>query len=483
MKELWQNLQQLRQSLIDANILHTKPKNPNRLMRSYNWKTKCSKEILEQINILSSYFQNENEFWSCISYNINPFTEEFICPVCKTNRLKYVGRQGSRFFDMYNSTCRNCSANQVPKKRKLLSEIALNRTPEENKEIQNKIKATRLEHFGDPNYGLFGSKGFKQTMLNKYGDEHYSNHEKAKQTCLERYGVECNFQTEEFKKKSLATKIKKYGCGHNVEKMKETNLQKYGVEYYTQTNEFQEKANAAKQQHKDTFSKLNNCTSISDCKNQYGQGWLSLDIPRIYSGGRVYIENKYLKEIESYYRKSLSKDRYQSSMEVEMQDYIKDLDSNIVCNTQLVIPPYEVDVYLPDKNLAFEFDGIYWHSLNYGKDFDYHLNKTLTCMKKGITLIHIFEDTWINDRQFCEQLIRDAINKTPYYETIIDRCYYYPQDNRQIIKTTEPRAFYFKKNYDRIYVTNENIQELINKNYLVCYDCGQVILERTDEYD
>ena len=31
-------------------------------------------------------------------------------------------------------------------------------------------------------------------LLEKYGDEHYSNHEQARKTLIERYGVDHNFK-------------------------------------------------------------------------------------------------------------------------------------------------------------------------------------------------------------------------------------------------------------------------------------------------
>jgi hypothetical protein len=53
----------------------------------------------------------------------------------------------------------------------------------------------------------------------------------------------------------------------------------------------------------------------------------------------------------------------------------------------------ELDIYLPEKNLAIEFDGLFWHNSN-NKFKNYHLKKTLLCEKQGIQLIHIFEYEW-----------------------------------------------------------------------------------------
>jgi len=54
----------------------------------------------------------------------------------------------------------------------------------------------------------------------------------------------------------------------------------------------------------------------------------------------------------------------------------------------------ELDILIPDLNLAIEFNGNYWHSDLY-KDKKYHLRKTNICKSQEIQLIHIFEDEWL----------------------------------------------------------------------------------------
>ena len=58
-------------------------------------------------------------------------------------------------------------------------------------------------------------------------------------------------------------------------------------------------------------------------------------------------------------------------------------------NSREVIHPLELDVYVPSKKLAIEFNGNYWHSEEY-LNKNYHRDKTLNCAKNGIRLIHIF---------------------------------------------------------------------------------------------
>jgi hypothetical protein len=58
----------------------------------------------------------------------------------------------------------------------------------------------------------------------------------------------------------------------------------------------------------------------------------------------------------------------------------------------------EIDILIPSEKLGIEFDGLKWHSERYGKDKMYHLRKTLQANEKGIRLIHIFEDEWLEHK-------------------------------------------------------------------------------------
>lgn len=83
-----------------------------------------------------------------------------------------------------------------------------------------------------------------------------------------------------------------------------------------------------------------------------------------------------------------------SEKEKELRRYIENIyDAEIIYNSKNIINPYELDIYIPEKKLAIEFNGNYWHSDIY-KDEKYHQNKTLACAKQGIHLIHIFEYEW-----------------------------------------------------------------------------------------
>jgi len=96
----------------------------------------------------------------------------------------------------------------------------------------------------------------------------------------------------------------------------------------------------------------------------------------------------------------------------EIEQFLVDAGVDIVTNTRSIIPPYELDIYLPEYNLAIEYNGLYWHSDAAGKDSTYHLNKTQQCENNNIRLIHIFEDEWKNMKQQCKDTILHFVGKS-----------------------------------------------------------------------
>ena len=103
-------------------------------------------------------------------------------------------------------------------------------------------------------------------------------------------------------------------------------------------------------------------------------------------------------ELEEY--TSLGKELIHSSnVENDIYNYICSLgEFKIIKNDKKLIYPKEIDIYIPEKKLAIEVNGNYWHS-NIYKDKYYHQQKTIDCAKQGIHLIHIFEYEWLSKKQ------------------------------------------------------------------------------------
>lgn len=101
-----------------------------------------------------------------------------------------------------------------------------------------------------------------------------------------------------------------------------------------------------------------------------------------------------------------------SKSEWEVIEFIKDLDDQleIIQGDKGIITPYELDIHIPKINTAIEYNGIYWHGENRGKDKKYHVNKTMMCRELGVSLIHIFENEWKYKRPIVESILRATIS-------------------------------------------------------------------------
>jgi hypothetical protein len=82
----------------------------------------------------------------------------------------------------------------------------------------------------------------------------------------------------------------------------------------------------------------------------------------------------------------------------------------IETNNKSILQGIELDIFVKEKNIAFEFNGLYFHSQNSGKkERLYHRNKTNFSNLKGIRLIHIFEDEWQNRKDIIKSKIKHIL--------------------------------------------------------------------------
>ena len=121
--------------------------------------------------------------------------------------------------------------------------------------------------------------------------------------------------------------------------------------------------------------------------------------------------NKQLNNIRQYSNLVVSKKRFISSYEVELHDFLNTYNIEFETNRQILIGK-EIDILIPSINLGIEIDGLRWHSEFYGKkDKNYHLNKTILCNQKGYSLIHIFEDEYVNNKDIVLSKLKHIIKK------------------------------------------------------------------------
>jgi len=281
------------------------------------------------------------------------------------------------------------------------------------------IKNGTQEKYGVDNVFQLNSvkEKSKETCKEKYGVEHHLQNqeilEKQKNTIIEKYGVEYLMRSDKIKEKSKETCLDKYGVDVSSkseivkENTKINNNQKYGVDYTSQLESVKNKIKVSKEQH--IFDKYSNMGLKSINGNMY---LFNCDKNHEYEihSGLLYHRIKYetvlctkCNPINSYNI---------SGLELQLQDFIKDnYNGDIIFSTRNVINPYELDIYLPELKISFEFNGLYWHN-ELNKSNDYHYKKTKKCLEKDIQLIHIYEDDWKYKNEIVKSRIMNIISNT-----------------------------------------------------------------------
>ena len=230
------------------------------------------------------------------------------------------------------------------------------------------------------------SNSLKKTFLKKNKEEIKSEREKAKKTCLERYGVENFSKTEEGRKLS----------SENMKKNKHIWDEKYKNDFLIpKYKEICEKDDLELLEFRNRFDCDVKCKKCGNVFNIKTLGYLT----------DVTTKNlcRMCHPVEPVVGPT--------NFEIEFYEFLNTLDIKYQKNCRSIITPNEIDFYLPNYNIGFELDGIYWHSEIY-KSEDYHLNKTERCLEKGIQLIHIFEDEWIYKQDIVKSRIKSILGKT-----------------------------------------------------------------------
>ena len=107
---------------------------------------------------------------------------------------------------------------------------------------------------------------------------------------------------------------------------------------------------------------------------------------------------------------TVSKKRFISSYERELQEFLKTSGIEFSANRQILIGK-EIDILVESKKIGIEFDGLKWHTEWFGKKpHNYHLNKTIECANKGYGLIHIFEDEYVNHKDIVYSKLKHILH-------------------------------------------------------------------------
>jgi hypothetical protein len=325
----------------------------------------------------------------------------------------------------------------------------------QSSEVKNKIKSTLMSKYGVDNYtktdeykekvnstnlekyGVEWSlqsdsvkEKSKETNLDKYGHEYPSQSDvvkdKIRSTNIERYGFHSPLMSDDIKEKSRKTLIKNYGVTNPLKsdiikkRVRETNLEKYGVEYPIQSDKIKQNridSNISIWGHENnTMSEEHHMknTKIGSDENylEYIGDKISLFKCNMGHNFKIHTDNYFSR---MYQKLPLCTVCYPindkiSIREKELYEFISSIyDGEIIQSHRDVL---EIDVYLPELKIGFEYNGLYWHSSD-KKDKNYHLSKTQHFLDRGIRIIHIWEDDWIYKTDIQKSMISNIVNKTP----------------------------------------------------------------------
>lgn len=238
--------------------------------------------------------------------------------------------------------------------------------PSQLLEIKKKKEATCFKHFGV-----------------KFPGQVESGKLKSKQTCLEKYGVEHYNQSEIAKEKQRQFNLLKFG----VENMNQVHIKNYN------------------NLHEDYVR--NNFIKDNKFLIQEFQAYFNLQYKAA---------SQYKKQFNIQEQNKLDVQKTQQ----ELYRFIKSLNiSKVNYNDRNALDGKELDIYIPDKKLAIEFDGLMFHSFGKSKhvifnnfieeDRNIHLFKTMACQEKGIQLLHIFENEWLTKKDIWKSVIKNKL--------------------------------------------------------------------------
>lgn len=240
----------------------------------------------------------------------------------------------------------------------------------------------------------------------------HSNYEKflAKEMRIKKYGENPYKNRNE---KTIKTNIEKYGKNYKeifLQKMKQSIKEKHGDENYRNI----EKTKETLHKNRLKFCKENDCSIFSEIfKTNIEHSWSTLsycldklNIKPIYHKSVIYIKNSDVELLKNELKNI--KYSHESIGEKQIVSFIKELGVNIEENNREILNGKELDIYIPSKKVAIEFDGLYYYSSKFTNK-NYHLNKTIACEEKGIRLIHIFEDEWYDKQEICKSIIKSSL--------------------------------------------------------------------------
>lgn len=306
----------------------------------------------------------------------------------------------------------------------------------------------------------------RKTMLDTYGVEHPLEVseilDKMKENINTKYGVDNISKLNFVKDKKVKTSIENYNFSHpqkNEEirnKTKETNLLLYGFETPLKNDEVKNKTKTTliEKWGVDVISKNKDIIKLIQLKTKETRIKKAIEYYKDYNIVKVNYDNKVYtlmcnKGHEYDIPYDLLRNRKRVNIEIctvckplnsgssgedELYEFIKNnCDLEIIRNRK-ILDNLEIDIYIPSINIGFEFNGLYWHN-EINKEKSYHLKKTIKANKKGIHLIHIWEDDWNYKKDIVKSIVLNYLNKNS--KIMARKCQIVEIDNKTYRKFLE----------------------------------------------
>ena len=129
-------------------------------------------------------------------------------------------------------------------------------------------------------------------------------------------------------------------------------------------------------------------------------------------GAHQAVANHKLKDAAFAHMKKLTGE---SQAEIEIEQLILSLGLTTIRNHWIKIGPRrQLDLYIPSRNLAIEYCGLYWHNEDSPEPRlqTYHYDKMKLAESQGIRLITIFEDEWFNRPLQVQNFLSSVLGKS-----------------------------------------------------------------------
>lgn len=97
-----------------------------------------------------------------------------------------------------------------------------------------------------------------------------------------------------------------------------------------------------------------------------------------------------------------------SKGENEVAEFIKGLGFSVHRGRRDILSGKEVDIYVPEKGLAVEFNGVYFHSEQFISP-EYHAQKLQIAQSNGVRLLQVWEDEWRVKRPILEEHLKRVL--------------------------------------------------------------------------